>query len=252
MMTWTGRPASGMVTNVLLVSILAEVGVVITLITGFLMVDSGSWGLLCGGFSDYGLPFPWRTIGGCGPGLSLSLNVGGFFFDVLAYMASGYVLAVGSERRRRGYDTTASPLFLLATVYAALSILQLMGRGYYVLGYYAQQYYVVWFVWTYSIVLVLGLVLFVLGPGSIRPRLSALGLTLQMFRKVMLAHGALLFYLVVANVLFTLDQILLPFGNLVFWFVVALNIVGVMGALFFTYLSKTVPYDSEGKIMAAA
>src|SRR5438309_10319104 len=96
-------------------------------------------------------------------------------------MASGYVLAVGSERRRRGYDTTASPLFLLATVHAALSILQLMGRGYYVLGYYAQQYYVVWFVWTYSIVLVLGLVLFVLGPGSIRPRLSALGLTLQMF-----------------------------------------------------------------------
>jgi len=240
-MARTGRPASEMVTNVLLVSILAEVGAVISLVTGFLMVDTGSWGLLCGGFSEYGLPFPWRTIGGCGPGLSLSLNVGGFLFDVLAYMALGYVLAVGSVRRRRGYETTTSPIFLLATVYAALSILQLMGRGYYVLGYYAQQYYVVWFVWAYSIVLVLGLVLFVLGPGSIRPRLFALGLTLQMFRKLLLVYGALLFYLVVVNVLFSLDQILLPFGNLVFWFVVALNIVGVIGALFFTYLDRTVP-----------
>jgi hypothetical protein len=73
-----------------------------------------------------------------------------------------------------------------------------------------------------------------------------------MFRKVLLAYGDLLFYLVLANVLFTLDQILLPFGNLVFWFVVALNIVGVIGALFFTYLSKTVPHDSEGKIVAVA
>jgi hypothetical protein len=58
MNVWKGRPPSGIITNVLLGSILAEIGIVITLVTGFLLVDTGSWGLLCGGFRDYGLPFP--------------------------------------------------------------------------------------------------------------------------------------------------------------------------------------------------
>jgi hypothetical protein len=155
-------------------------------------------------------------------------------------MALGLVIGMGVERRRRFSDTETSWIFLLATIYAAWTLLQLMWRGYSVFGYYQPEYYVVWFVWAYSIVLVFGLVLFVLGPDSIRPRLSALGLTLDLFRKILLVYGILLFYLVVANVLFSLNQILVPFGNLVFGFVVALNIVGVIGALFFTYLNRTV------------
>jgi len=224
--------------NILLVSILAEVGIVITLVTGFLIVDTGSWGLLCGGFRDYGLPFPWRTIGGCEVS-SLSLNGVAFLFDVLAYMALGLALVTGVERRRRDSDIGTSPIFLVAVVYAAWMLLLLMGRGYSVFGYYVQEYYVVWFVWAYSAILVSGLVLFVLGPDPIRPRLFSLGLTLDLFRKILLVYGILLFYLVVASVLFSLNQILLPFGNLVFWFVVALNIVGVIGALLFTYLNRT-------------
>jgi hypothetical protein len=230
-----------MVMNVLMVCILAEVGIAITLATGFLLIDSGSWGLLCGGFSNYGLPFSWRTIGGCSFwDLRLSLDGVAFFFDVLAYMSLSYILVIGSARSRRRSETKASPLFLLATVYAVLSILQLMARGFYVFGYYVLQYYVVWFVCAYSAVLVSGLLLFILGPGSIRPRLFAFGPTPELFRKILLIYGVLLSYLVVANVLFSLNQVLLPFGNLVFWFVIGLNMLGAIGALFFTYLNKTV------------
>jgi hypothetical protein len=237
---WRGWPVGDRVASFLFVSILAEIGLGLTFATGFLLVARGFsfFGSLivspsCGDLF-YGLPFPWRLAENCRGVLDGS----SFIVDALAYMAVGYVLWAGVERRRRGFQIEHTNVFFLATFYAAGVLLLSMYYDLNVL-WSVQVYTLLSFVLSFSTVLVSGIMLFILGQRSVRACLSSAGFTLDLLRKALLVYGLLLLYLVVAYALYTLNQIFLPLGNLVFWAIATLNIVGVIGALSFTYLSRS-------------
>jgi hypothetical protein len=102
---------------VLLVSSLSSVGVLLTLASGLVLVSQGWVGLTCIHYSNYGFPFSWRELLGCGRQQSLQLDWSSFTIDVLFYAASGYFLVIGYEAWRHGWKLKPSLVFLVAVGY---------------------------------------------------------------------------------------------------------------------------------------
>ncbi|HEV2119374.1 MAG TPA: hypothetical protein VGS11_04625 [Candidatus Bathyarchaeia archaeon] len=98
MLRWT-------VKNIALVTSLAAIGVIVTFATGLILVQQGWFGLTCIEYWDYGRPFAWREIAGCGR-LSLAVNWYLFTFDVLFYMEVGYGIVFAYRESRRALRST--------------------------------------------------------------------------------------------------------------------------------------------------
>jgi hypothetical protein len=108
------------VRNVVLVSSLASIGVIASFGSGLLLVSHGWLGLTCIQFWNYGFPFPWREILGCGT-TSLELNWSAFSFDVAFFMAVGYLPIYAYNKIWKGRRSNL-PMFPLAAGYVAVAL----------------------------------------------------------------------------------------------------------------------------------
>ncbi len=108
------------IVNALTLSGLTEIGVLVTLATGLLVVNSGS--LLSARFWDYGFPFAWKEAISSGSIGSVSLNWYAFLFDDIFYMAAGYIALAFTRGVRRGWPVKPSPVFLLAAGYLIVAM----------------------------------------------------------------------------------------------------------------------------------
>ncbi len=109
------------VTRAVLVSGLAEIGIVLALGTGLLLST----------FQDcfcYGLPLPWRfdivTLGGFGPGTIYSWLT--FVLDVLFFVSVGFIIAISVmayRRTIRGSRMKALAIFLWACATAYVTVI---------------------------------------------------------------------------------------------------------------------------------
>ena len=106
---------------VVLVSSLVSIGVIVTLATGLILLWQGWLGLTCIRFWEYGFPFTWREILGCG-NVSQELNWYAFAFDTLFFTAVGYMAVFSFHAKRRGRITNPPTMFLIATGYVAVAM----------------------------------------------------------------------------------------------------------------------------------
>jgi hypothetical protein len=97
-----------------LVSRLIGTGVLVTLATGLILVRRGT--IEAASLFDYGLPFAWRETLVLG-GSSTTPRLYFLLFDVLFYMAFGYVVVTAYWAKRGRRETKAMSWFLVAVGY---------------------------------------------------------------------------------------------------------------------------------------
>src|SRR2546428_3616552 len=102
------------------VSILAGGGILVTLVSGLLLlIRTGATLPDVPCYYYYGVPLAWRQIvwGGISMAVPSTVFWCPFLLDVLFYMAVGYVLMVAYQASRAGWKLKSLPLLLVAVGY---------------------------------------------------------------------------------------------------------------------------------------